>query len=271
MARTCKFALAALLWALGGCEQATEPITLQVGDVQPALDYNDLAFVLQKALTKDGLLIGKALQEHADRLDRQLKRLAVTGPEASPELFGSDDDKIAYWYNARAAWSMRLALACKCPERISRAKLLARSFPLDGRQMSLDRIDHALKAFDDWRILVASPGVTFGRCPLPAAPFSGKDVRREIEKRLSDFLDREDRLVVDVERRSLIVPPVLWQFRERIIREHQAAYGCRGANLITALLPHATGSAHRRLQDAVGYRPVPASSLLLVAILKEKF
>jgi len=252
-----------------GCAPSVCPVALAPVDVTPALDYEDLAFVLQKVVTDDGMLLPEALTKHADRLDLQLERLAVTGPTASPQLFTAADEELAYWYNARAAWAMKLAALCECPQKMDRGELTDRSFTLDGRQLSLAAIDEILTGYDDWRVLVASPGVALIRARLPETPFAAGDVRTRIAERISQFVDDPRRFEVDIARQRIYIPPVLWRFRERIIAGHDQRYGTRGTNLITALLEHTQGSAHRRLQDAIGYRVVSGHPSLLTAVLEQ--
>jgi len=267
---TCKLALVAALGGFfSGCVRPAAPIALGATGVRAAADYSDLAFVLDKVVTSDGLIIPAALKEHAGRLETQLERLAVTGPNATPQLFRSPEDRIAYWCNARAAWAMKLALVRDCPKRLRREQFIDRDFSLDGRMMNLRSIDETLKTFDDWRVLVASPGVTLSRCRLPATPFSGRDVRRRIAKRINAFIDDERRFVIDIRRKRILIPPVLWQYRDRLIQAHHRKYATRGANLATALLPYLSGSAHRRLQDAIGYRIVPARPGFLTALFED--
>jgi hypothetical protein len=267
---TCKAAFAAALIVLAaGCSRFAAPIALKDTGVKAAVDYNDLALVLQKAVTKDGLLIPGELAKHSGRLEAQLSRLAVTGPTVTPELLPTAEDRVAYWYNARAAWAMKLVLIGKCPKSLRRDQLMDRRFPLDGRTMSLAGIDYILQTFGDWRIPVAAPGVTLHECPLPAGPFAGDDIRRRIGERLNAFVDDGRRFVIDVERKRILVPPVLWQFRGRLIEEYQRTGQTRGASLTTAMLSHVEGSAHRRLQDAVGYRCVGAPPSLAVALLEK--
>jgi hypothetical protein len=136
--------------------------------------------------------------------------------------------------------------------------------------MSLSQIDSLLEQFDDWRVLVASPGTTLGRARLPAKCFWAGDVRERIAQRISEFVDDERRFVIDVGRQRIDTPAVFWDIRRRIIDEYNTTYQTRRANLTTALLPHVTGSAHRRLQDAIGYRCVPAGRSLLAVLLEEK-
>ena len=267
--RICKIALlsAALAACTGGCAPP-QPVALELDGVAPAVTYDDLAFVLDKAVTDDGLLLPELLCRHIERLDAQLARLAVTGPTATPELFVGEEDELAYWYNARAAWSMKLAALCDCPKEMARCELTNRSFPLDGRSMTLSAIDELLAARDDWRVLVSSPGVTLIRNRLPERPYGPEDIHERIAEGISALVDDPRRFEVDIAQRRIRVPPVLWQYRRRLIAEHNRVYGARGANLTTALLPYVTGSAHRRLQDAVGYHATPARPSLLTAVLE---
>ena len=268
IARICKLALLSAVVACG-CTRMAEPVTLDTEGVTPAVDYSHLAVVLDKAVNSDGLLLPKLLERHSERLDAQLRLLAVTGPTATPTLFKTPSEELAYWYNARAAWAMKLAHLCNCPDEMERGELLDRSFPLDGRTMSLAAIDELLAARDDWRVLVASPDVTFSRSRLPAEPFTAADVEQRIAERISALVDDPQRFEIDIDHRRIRVPPMLWQYRQRLIAEHNRSYGTTGANFITALLPHVQGSAHRRLQDATGYRVTSGRPSLLMAVLEQ--
>jgi len=250
----CKFTLAwAMVLAAGGCNKQYPPVVLETSGVAPGLGTAELAYVLTEAVATDGRVKVGALKRSAGRLDAQLKRLAVTGPTATPKLLPTAEHRLAYWYNARAAWAMKLLLLRDCPEELSDAALLRRRFPLDGRTMTLEDIDAILAAEANLRAVVAAPGVTFQRARLPSRPLAPDDVRRRIAERFAEFIDDKERFVVDVPGRRVRVPPVLWQFHQRLIRHHQATYGTEGATLTTALLAYVTGSPHRRLQDAIGY------------------
>jgi hypothetical protein len=252
-----------------GCEKPPQPVTLDTTGVTPAVDYAPLAKVLEQAVSDRRRLSPGGLSEAADALLQQAKLLAVTGPTATPELFPSSEARIAYWYNARCTWSMKLALDCGCPKRMRRADLTDRPFPLDGRTMTLEDIDDRLAEQDDFRVLVASPGVCVQRAALPEEPFTADGVRERVAGRFEAFIDDPERFPIDVAARSIRVPPVLWRLRERIIGQYEQAYQTQGAMLSTALLPHVSGSARRRLHNAVGYDCVPAPSKCEPALVEE--
>jgi hypothetical protein len=256
----CKFALLCILGSAAGCEPPCPPIPVDTRGVQPAATYDDLAVVLDAVVEKDGLVNPDVLEGAEVALDAQLQRLAVTGPTATPELFPDEEHALAYWYNARAAWSMKLLLVEHCPRQVRRERFLGTTFPLDGREMSLARIDEVLAGDRDFRTAAAAPGATRQYARLPTKPFEADGIRRRIADRFIEFVDDELRFVIDIRKKRILVPTALWQFRDRLIRHHHETYGVEAATLATALLPYVTGSAHRRLQDAVGYRIVEGRS-----------
>jgi len=245
---------------LSGCAMAPEPVVLTPTALQREVAYDDLGAVLAVAVTRRGRVDVEELTKASNmaRLDAQLYRLSIVGPTASPSLLPTPEDRLAYWYNARTAWALKLALDASCPVRMTADQLRRRPFPLDGREMTLDRIDEALAGDGDWRAPVAAPGIVFHRAVLPPTPFTAQDVRERMARRLNEFLANEEHFIIDVKRKTVVIPDVLWRQREELISQHHVRYGTAGATLTTALLPHATGAAHRRLQDAVGYRCIVA-------------
>jgi len=270
LALAAAFGLPAACGYLGGCirpDAKVRPILLNTEGVKAEIDYADLAVVLKEAVRKDGLVYPKYLRRQAKRLEAQLARLAVTGPTATPRLLARPEDRLAYWYNARAAWALSLALRSGCPKKLPAGRLEARQFPLDGRTMSLGEIDAAVDREGGWRALVAAPGIRPQRGRMPRLPFAAKDIRERIDERLNGFIDDKERLVIDIKGKRVLVPAVLWRLRSRLIALHHKRYATTGANLKTALLAHVKGSAHRRLQDALGYRCTeadPSDNLAIV-------
>jgi len=255
-----KFALLAGLAAAGGCRKPCPPITLETAGVEPIVRYNKLATVLAETVSgRGGRIDVDVLRRNVAALDAQVRTLAVTGPTATPKQFPTREHVLAYWYNARAAWSLKLLLACDCPSEVRRQEFEDRQFPLDGRVMTLRQLDAILAGENDFRVAVASPGITTHHASLPRKPFAPEGLRQQIAKRFAAFLDDETRFVIDVRKRRIVVPPVLWQFRDRLLAAHRQRYGVESATLTTTLLAYVTGSPHRRLQDAIGYRTIQAT------------
>jgi hypothetical protein len=251
-------ALATVALATGCSGPFGSPIrvTLDTAGVAASTDTGELAVVLTRCLTSDGSIIPEALNNQRDKLNVQLKRFVVTGPSASPGLFADEDAAIAFWYNARTAWSLKLAMETAFPQEICPEQIRELYFPLDGKTMTLSQIDSILGKYA-WQAQVAAPGACLDRAHLPKRPFTAGDVRGRIVKRLNSFINDPRRFVVDVQHKRVLVAPILWQHRQEIIDQYDSGYGTKGANLLTALIPHVSGSALRRIQDAIGYETVP--------------
>jgi hypothetical protein len=254
-------AASAMVWAVGCSGPIGEPIRvkLDTAGVAASTDTSELAVVLDKCLTGDGSIIPDALRNQRDKLTAQLKRFAVTGPSASPPLFAGEDAGLAFWYNARTAWSLKLAMETAFPREICPEQIRDISFPLDGKTMTLSQIDSILGKYS-WQAQVAAPGACLDRARLPRRPYSAGDVRERITKRFNAFIDDPRRFVIDVQHQRVLVVPILWQHKREIIGQYESGYGIKGANFLTALIPHVSGAAQRRIQDAIGYEAVPASA-----------
>ena len=244
---------------LAGCAAApVQPVRLDTSGVRPDVNFADLAFILENATDEKGFLDYEALKKHAGRLDAQLKALAVSGPTASPGLYPTPEARLAYWYNARAAWAIKLAFDANCPRGgLARACLEERPFPLDGRRMTLDTIDAVLAGEADWRIPAAAPCVRLHRPRLPRQPFEGNTVLCESHRRFEEFLADRSRFIIDVGSRTILFPPALWALRGRLIGDYDREYRTQGATLNTALLRFVSGLAEFRLQNAIGYAEAP--------------
>jgi hypothetical protein len=286
---------AILLMGLGlaGCVHAERgtiapsAVTLDTSGVTPKVDYLPLAAVLDEVVDEDGYIHLEAFQdfenegrpnEFAGWLSRQEKLLAVTGPTATPALFATARDRLVYWYNARSTWAVslayRLGRARRVTEKNNRppltgAHLRAYSFPLDGRTMTLADIDAAIEVEGGYRAVASAPGTDLLRAKLPKTPFGPKTIDEEIARRLEAFVDDEKRFVIDASARAVLYPPVLWRHRKEILARHVRLTRAPRATLTTALLPEVSGSAHRRLQEAVGFRGVENPAPGELAIVEE--
>ena len=210
------------------------------------------------------------LPNYAEPLDRQLAILAVTGPTATPGLFPTRADRLAYWYNAHAAWSMKLLAARGCPRLVGAKAMLDRQFPLDGRTMSLREIGRILAADDDFRVAAAVPGATTCDARLPQRPISPDGFDQTVARRFQDLLADNIRVYLDVRRRRVLIPSALWQFRERLVADYNRTNHTKGATLITALLGMTTGQAHQHIRDALGYEEVETVCRRMLTAEKDK-
>ncbi len=248
------------LLLLAGCA-APPPGAIELsapdGPVEPSWEH--LAEALAE-LTRDGAMLDRPRRAGAAALERQLAALEHWGPASTPGQFPTRRERLAWQLNARTAWAMRLVLAVEeedeLPEQLPRRMLERRRVPLDGAMRTLEQIDAAIEELGGWKALAATPGVRPERAPLPPAPFAPDGLPEQFDAQLARLIDDEARLVLDFERRAVRYPPVLWRARGAILNRHERLYGVR-VPLHTALRPLVSGSARRRLQEAVGWRDAP--------------
>lgn len=253
---------------LAGCGRDTAPADLEPLRIDaPAgagpVDFADLATVLA-AVREGDAVEPTALAVQLPRLERQLAALARPWPAAASEP--GSDARLAWLYNARTAWSLRLIArelrpteqrerTYALPETIAAERLWRSPFELDGRTTTLAAIDEELASWDDFRVAAAAPGATDWEGPLPAEPFAPPTVRAQIAPRFEAYVRDPRRIVVDVEGRRLRLPPALRSLAPRVLAEYERRYGAAGVSLATALTPHLDVRGRDRMEDALGYPP----------------
>lgn len=258
-----------LLVTIIGCDSGKPyVVTLDTAGVTPSTDVKKLAKVLKRCVDSRGFIDVDKHEDVAGALESQLRKFAVTGPDAAPELYPAAEDRLAYWYNARAAWSIALAMRLHEDEKEDAALLEKFSFPLNGNVMTLEQIDQAVFALGGYQAVVAAPCADLQRAALPEEPFDAKTIRQTIRRRFEGFVDDHRRFTIDVATQQICFPPVLWQYREDILAEHLRRYDAPRATLTTAMLSLVGGSAARRLQDAVGYTCVENKSPDQLALME---
>ncbi len=255
---------------LAGCDGPGGPVAqplpavpLSTAGVEPSADTADLAAVLAEAATSDGRVDPKAMRRLSGRLDSQLRTMAVAGPTATPTLFPTYGARWAYWYNARAAWSMKLTLLAGCPKKTDSRCMARRPVPLDGRAMSLAAIDGLLLAeaerTGDFRLAACVPGVRVEFGPMPQRPYEAADFGDRLEAMFSTLIADQRRFVIDVADRKVLVGPMLWARRQDVLDQYRREFGGEGVQFVTALRPYVRGRALKRLQQAVGYGAAEAT------------
>lgn len=261
--------LSVALTALGCDGTELGPVRLELVKVKPTDDVSDLAAVLAEAVDDRGRVIPDKYAAVRGRLEAQLEKLAVSGPVATPQLFPTERHRWAYWYNARVAWSIKLAELAGFARRI-RPEAMQRSFPLDVRAFTLDGIDEMLLAetrrSGDFRLAACAPGTRVDYAPLPKVPFTAANLSGKLNETLSRLILDEERLVFNVVWREVRVPRMLWAGRELVMREFVRATGNTEATLTTALVGRVNRPARRRLQEALGYTVVAQKPRALLAV-----
>jgi len=246
---------------LPGCQNKKQVETLEVeldtSDMKLSVDYSMLEKVLEKTATgRRADTKEYRVNDLEEKLDLQLSLMAVCGPSVNPDLFPDELSKLVYWLNARTAWTIKFTAMIdeawfKAPDSPSPRP---GKFTLDGRKMALEDIDARISETGDYMHVIIAPGLRPLRAPIPREVFDVKKLDRQVREIFNSFIDDPDRFVIDVESKEILVPPVIWQHRNMLKQKYREKFeGTEDISLVTALLPMTSGSAHRRLQNALGY------------------
>jgi len=261
-------------FGLYGCVAEPQAVLLDLRGAVPSADVSDLSFVLNEAVTEDGRFKPAAVARLMDRLDSQLRRMAVTGPSLTPELYPTRSSRLAYLYNARMGWTLKLASLAGFPERVVSSRMYRRPFPLDGRKRSIQEIDQLLlreaSRTGDFRIAACAPGTCLCDAPLPRRPYRAEGFDRDLCEAINALVTDEDRVILDIEKKRVRLPRMLWACRDLVVARYQQKYGVRGADLISAVSAYLRPAARRRLEHGLGYEVGPHSRECKAAVAPRK-
>jgi len=101
-----------LFWFRPGGVEGPRPDGVNVSG--KTFDHSDFTAVLQSVVSPDGHVDYSKLRQDREGLDRYLGKLRTTSPESAPQLFRTNDDKLAYYLNAYNAFVLA-AVRDHCP------------------------------------------------------------------------------------------------------------------------------------------------------------
>ena len=152
--------------------------------------FNDL---LQKHVTKDGIVDYKSLKNDEAKLDSFISYLEKTSPDNS----WSDNKKRAFWINAYNAYTIKLILEnypIKSIMNIKKKGKTAWKIPfakVGGKTYTLDHIEHKIlrKKLFDPKIHVGV-NCASGSCPkLGNKAFTEENIEAELTQLMKDFVN----------------------------------------------------------------------------------
>lgn len=152
--------------------------------------FNDL---LQKHVTKDGIVDYKSFKNDEAKLDSYISYLEKTSPEKS----WSENKQKAFWINAYNAYTIKLILGNYPLKSIMDIKIEGKTAwkipfaKVGGKTYTLDHIEHQIlrKDFSDPKIHVGV-NCASGSCPkLGNTAFTEQNVGAELTRLMKDFVN----------------------------------------------------------------------------------
>ena len=229
-------------------------LTTPATDQPAALIPDGMGRRFKRVVCNNGMFWAREFDEERAGILQAAAVYAKTGPTASPKLFATKDAKLAFWYNARQLWSMIAAMELYRNGYNDGTKLESFQFPLDGRTMTLPKIDHAIRKIAPLRYVAAAPSAAMNRAGMSRTPLKAETIHAFQRANMDAFARNHDRFKIDVESKTILYPPILWNARKALIEDYRHRYGGpEDTALLTTLLPHLDTRSSYRLQHAVGY------------------
>ncbi|HNX26572.1 MAG TPA: hypothetical protein PKK48_04115 [Phycisphaerae bacterium] len=271
----------------GGCQSPDDdgkmqlslyPATIQVTlppankkDIPDKPDYQFMSNVLAEIIVADGNIDTARFDIFKKDLIKVLQTLDAHGPSCNPKSFETPADRMAYWYNARAFWAMYLAAKYNREMKSYYLSSLENAFysirfPVDGRIMTLRKIDDEIFNLGGYLSLIAAPGALSGRAAIPETAFQPQNFPAIIKSRFNDFIADRRRFTIDVLNMEIFVPRIIWQFHKKIMDDYQALYPTPQATFLLALSSMTSEVARFRLKNAIGYKCVEAPARQTIMI-----
>lgn len=196
--RSAVFAL--LFLVAGGCRTMRSPIAPPTPEeVSRGADGGDLAEVLARYVDEDGRVDYEALRAEREPLDRYVAWLAAVGPRTRPELFPTDEARLAYWINAYNALVLFQVVERESLSSVGAIKgrfFWWTCFEIDGGELNLLDLENEVirGGFEEPRVHFALNCASVG-CPrLPREPFEPERLEQQLAREAERFL-RESRNV----------------------------------------------------------------------------
>jgi len=204
IARLLSSALLALS-SLVACTTIPAPDAVAPGMTAPVAEFSHAEFdrVLSQFVDERGLVDYAALSRDTRPLDAYYAQLAAASPDSHPDLFPSEDAKLAYWINAYNAAAIETVLFYYPIESVKDVRPSALFFlprlagffylqriELGGKKMNLYDLENGLirKRFDEPRVHFALNCASLG-CPrLPRHAFHAATLQAELEAETKKFV-----------------------------------------------------------------------------------
>jgi hypothetical protein len=189
--------------------------------------------VLQRYGSESGKIDYAALQKNPDELNRYYRLLTQISPDSHPELFPTDDHKLAYWINAYNAAAINIVLTYYPIKSVKEVKPPAVFFflPVEsgffvfqkpvfgGRTISLYSLENGIvrKRFAEPRIHFALNCASIG-CPrLPQTPFLPDKLDEQLDTETRRFMAEERNVRIDHDNRTVFISQIFQWFEDDFI------------------------------------------------------
>ncbi len=195
--KKCNLAFIIIPLILVGCTTIEPPITPTVPEEKiTVFPHDSFNLVLQRFVNELGQVDYSALKKDPHDLDLYYQLVAAYSPDSHPDMFPTDNHKLAYWINAYNAFAIQGILQGYSPSSLFGrfGFFLSNNFNLGGAEIDLYDLEH--------KILIPQkePRIHFAincasvSCPaLRSQAYVATDLDRQLEDSARRFINDPSR------------------------------------------------------------------------------
>lgn len=219
------------LLVLVGCT-AIQPVRVpeRTLTARQTFSHEDFDRILHRFVDDHGLVDYATLKNHAHDLEQYYLLLTRYSPDSRPDLFPTEQSRLAYWINAYNAAAIKTVLT---HYPISSVADIKRPFPFfflprksgffffqrvtfGGKTTSLYYIEHGviLKRFAEPRVHFALNCAARG-CPrLPRQAFTAEHLDEQLDREARQFLSEERNVKIDHREKVVLLSSIFDWYKE---------------------------------------------------------
>ena len=226
---------------LVGCTTIESPTLPTVtGEKKTVFSHDSFNLVLQRFVNESGKVDYSALKKDPYDLDLFYQLVATYSPDSHPEMFPTDNHKLAYWINAYNAaaiktvityYPIRSVLEVKPPVLLfflpNKSGFFIFQKPIiGGRKISLYRLENSIirRRFPDPRIHFALNCASLG-CPrMPRRAFSGRNLDEQLDTETRKFVAEERYFKIDYKNKTIFLSEIFKWYENDFLSWYKKNY-----------------------------------------------
>lgn len=259
-----------LLFLATGCTTITPPPIANGALAAPHLfSHDNFDHVLRRFVNEEGRVNYAALKDEAQDLDRYYGMLSLYSPDSHPQLFPTEQSKLAYWINAynaaviktvityypvtsvediRPSWLLALL-----PEKSG--FLLFQRVTFGGVSTSLYALEHQIirERFVDPRVHFALNCASSGYPHLPRYAFTAEHLHKQLDYETRKFIAEERNLRIDHQEKTVWLSAIFEWYEGDFLTWYEQQFPNQHATLLAYIGLYATTERADELRRAAKY------------------
>ena len=225
------------------------PRVNQATNVEPEIfSHHQFDSVLQQTVNQQGQVDYPSLQAQGDELEAYYQLISQYSPDSHPELFPTEQDRLAYWINAYNAAVIKIVLKYYPIDGIEDVKPPSALFFLSdktgffffqrpsfgGVNTSLYYLENSVirKRFAEPRVHFALNCASRGCPKLPDYAFNGNQLEQQLQHEARKFFSEPRNLKIDPENKTIWMSSIMDWYEDDFIDWYESRYPGHEASLI---------------------------------------